>query len=394
LIKNNRIETVTTAPGIRTTERESISIDGSDHNRIISNWFWALNRGGIYVFRNCGEKGGIRHTTPSHNHIINNVFPYEKYDGPNPAVFLGSRDGDPPGFEVDLPDPPGVVIDPWSNYCDDDAGFPYGSSADDRDFATHNVVMQNLIVKRPAADVIRSKSWVNNAMNLIDRNPTVTLTQATWPRPPAGCYVRGGAKEFILHGETTEKFMRDDGSPACDKVTCHDGDLRPALLMDDVAPPKSAVTRSGAPVARSSTPARLASVCNTSRVSIDCPISENNEGCHRTFSCPAGGKVVGAVAACNLEYGAISDAELATVPPHLIHVTRLSDDIEDGACYVGSNAVIGSPSGGLIMGSSIPQSAVQTPIRGIAGRSSVTVGCDEHDDNGGDCHIRGSLYCR
>ena len=393
LIKNNRIETVTTAPGtFRTTEREMISIDGSDHNRIISNWFGRLDKGGIYVFRNCGEEGGIRHTTPSHNHIINNAFPYNKYDGPNPAVFLGSRDGNPPGWEIGS----------LGSYCDDDEGYPYGSSADDRDFATHNVVMQNWIIKRPEAAVIKSTNWVNNAMNLIDRNKTVKT--ATWPLPPAGCYVRGGAKEFILHGETTEKFMRDDGSPTSDKVTCNDGELRPALLTADfAAPPKGVTMRSSTPAPaaappsvtkRSSTPAPAA-ICNTRRVPIDCRISEDNEGCDRTFSCPAGMKVVGAVAACNLEYGAVSDAELATVPPHLIHVARLSDDIEDGSCYVENNAVIGKIFGGPYTGPLfVPQSAVQAPIRGIVGLSRVAVGCDEHDKNGGDCHIRGSLYCR
>jgi hypothetical protein len=68
LIKNNRFD-------IKTTDhdREVIAIDGADHNRVISNWFaGTLNHGGIYLFRNCGEQGTIRHTTPSYNHIVNN----------------------------------------------------------------------------------------------------------------------------------------------------------------------------------------------------------------------------------------------------------------------------------------------------------------------------------
>lgn len=365
LIKNNQIRTVTTAPGItKTTERESIAIDGSDHNQIISNWFGALNRGGIYLYRNCGENRGIRHTTPSHNHIINNVFLYRSYDGPNPAVYLGSRDGDPPRFH----------IGGWRNYCDDDAGFPWGSSADDQDFATHNVVMGNLIVKRPEAEVIRSKDWVNNAMNLIDRNVTVPETRAKWPRPPAGCYVRGGDKEFIRHLETTEMFMRDDGSPTCERVTCNDGELHPAILQQ-----------------------RATSACATRRVPIDCPISGTNKGCERRVACPAGTRIVGAVAACNLEQGAVSDDELATVPPNLIHVARLSDGIKGGSCHIENNRVIGKISRfaqGGVMRVVVPPSAVQTPIRNIAGLIGVTAGCNEHDDNGGDCHIRGSLFCR
>jgi hypothetical protein len=334
---------------------------------------------------------------------------------------LGSRNGNPPGFEIGS----------WGSYCDEDAGFSYGSSADDRDFATHNVVMQNEIIQRPMGGAIRSTNWVNNAMNLIDHNRSVE--RATWPRPPAGCYVRGGAKEFILHGQTTERFANNDGSPTCERVTCNDGELRPALGSDIVAPqngvaepssPDGAVAPSGvvashdgvaAPsipdgaVALSGpqegvvapqeglttlSPADTGSLCSTRRVPIDCEISGNNNGCQKRVSCPAGTRAVGAVAACNLENGAVSDAELAAVPPHLIHAARLSDTIRNGRCYVQNNAVEGSTAIGTVVAVTIPRGAVQSTIRGIAGRRQVTVGCKEQDENGGDCHIRGWLYCR
>jgi len=393
LIKNNRIRTNTWKSGVA-RGRETIAIDGADHNQIVGNWFGDLNRGGIYLYRNCGENGGIRHTTPSYNHIINNVFYYNNYDGSNPAVYLGSRNGNPPGFEIDLP-----VVGTVGSYCDEDAGYPYGSSADDRDFATHNVVMQNEVVKRSVATLNQSLNWVNNAMNLVDRNQTVS--RGTWPRPPAGCYVRGGEKEFILHGETTETFMGRDGSPACDKVTCHDGELRPARPRHYVVPPTSVAMPSSGPAATDTAPPtastyeRGGGFCRTRRVPIDCRTSGNNRGCQQTISCPAGTRVVGAVAACDLENGAVSDAQLATVPPHLIHVAKLSDNIASGSCYVEGNAIV-SPRGvfGVAQTASVPQSAVQTFIRGIAGRTRVAVGCKEHDENGGDCQIRGSLYCR
>lgn len=363
---------------INTTDhdRELISIDGSEHNQVVDNWFSGLNHGGIYLFRNCGEGGHIRHTTPSYNHIVNNVFYYDSYDGSNPAVFLGSRNGNPPGFE----------IGDWGSYCDDDAGFPFGSSADDRDFATGNVVMQNDIVKRSQLDVIRSTNWVNNSMNLIDRNRTVT--QGTWPRPPAGCYVRGGIKEFILNGETTDKFADDDDAPACDRLTCVDGELRaaPQTRTFDVAP-------SGLATLSAATPTTGSTACNVRQVPIDCQVSDDNGGCHKTVYCPAGTTIVGAVAACNLEYGAVSDADLLPVPTNLIHVARSSDRIQDGSCYVGNNVVVGEIAG-TFPALYIPTSAVQTSIRGIVGLSRVPVGCTERDNNGGDCHIRGWLYCR
>jgi hypothetical protein len=358
--------------------REAISIDGSDHNRIIGNWFGALSRGGIYVYRNCGENGGVRQATPSHNHIVNNVFYYDHYNGSAPAVFLGSRNGIAPGFRW-----------PWEeSYCHKDRGrsiVPDSSSVDDRDFATHNVVMQNEVVKRSVSALNQSLNWENNAMNLVDRNQTVS--RGTWPRPPAGCYVRGGEKEFILHGQTTQMFPRSDGSPACDEVTCHDGTLRPARPELSDAPPSAA------------TPS-----CSTRTVPIDCRIDGENAGCKRTVYCPAGTKVLGAVAACNLENGAVTDDQLAKVPPHLIHVAKLSEHVPSGSCFVEGNAVIGklvlTSFGGVFTAPRrqpeyvVPQSAVQTPIRGIAGRTSVAVGCKEFDENGGDCHIRGTLYCR
>jgi hypothetical protein len=56
-----------------------ISIDTSSYNKIINNRFAALEGGGIYTFRNCGEGGTVRHGSSSNNQIINNVFFYDKY---------------------------------------------------------------------------------------------------------------------------------------------------------------------------------------------------------------------------------------------------------------------------------------------------------------------------
>jgi hypothetical protein len=410
LLKGNRFETITyKATGWRhvpllgyvfgaiadSYAREMVTIDSSDNNRIISNWFGGkLSHGGIYLFRNCGEKGAIRHTTPSRNQIINNAFRYRNYNGSSPAIFLGSRNGTSP-----------------SDYCDLDDGYDVGSSKDDRDFATHNVVMQNEIIDRPLSGAIRSLNWVNNAMNLVDYNRKVG--GADWPRPPAGCYVKGGAKDFILHGETTERFMDDGGAPICESVKCSDGELQSNFVAPQdgvVAPATNPQGAAGmldvvAPFGTvvETKPEGPASVCATKRVPIDCQISGDNDGCKQTVSCPAGTTVVGAFAACNLESGTVSDADLAAMPAHLIHVAKLSDHVPSGLCWVEHNRVVGkldySPNYGSSFRSPpprdfIPSSAVQAHIRGVAGLSQVEAGCKEYDgNNGGDCHIRGSLYC-
>ena len=99
-----------------------LAVDGSSYNLIINNWFSGLNNGGIYLYRNCGEGGTVRHATPSYNQIINNVFYYDEYIGFNPSVFIGSRNGN-------------------RSYCGDDGGYPFGSNSSDLDYARYNVVM-------------------------------------------------------------------------------------------------------------------------------------------------------------------------------------------------------------------------------------------------------------
>lgn len=110
------------------TGREVIAVDGSARNRIIDNHI-ALNRmGGVFLYRNCGEDGVIRHQTPSDNRITGNTFTRAAWLVPR-AVVVGSREGN-------------------RRYCGDDAGWPFGSSADDGDHATGNVVAGNTVSRR------------------------------------------------------------------------------------------------------------------------------------------------------------------------------------------------------------------------------------------------------
>jgi parallel beta-helix repeat protein len=113
LISGNRFEL--------STARERIAVDGSASNRIDGNRFSDNGRGGIFLYRNCGEGGTVRHQPPVGNLISGNHF--SGSDGP-PAVWLGSRNGRRP-------------------YCGQDAGLPFGSSSDDGDQAEHNRVEGN-----------------------------------------------------------------------------------------------------------------------------------------------------------------------------------------------------------------------------------------------------------
>lgn len=108
------------------TGREVIAVDGSGANRITGNRFDLQGRGGVFLYRNCGEDGVIRHQTPSWNRITDNTFTGASWLRPR-LVVVGSREGRRP-------------------YCRADAGWPFGSSADDGDNAVGNTVERNRVL--------------------------------------------------------------------------------------------------------------------------------------------------------------------------------------------------------------------------------------------------------
>lgn len=107
------------------TGREVVAVDGSAHNTISGNVFRIGQQGGIYLYRNCGEGGTVRHQTPSYNRIKGNRFAYA-----SPVRFapvnVGARAG-------------------WGLNCEEDSGYPFGSSIDNGDGATGNEVAGNVV---------------------------------------------------------------------------------------------------------------------------------------------------------------------------------------------------------------------------------------------------------
>ncbi|MDW9477910.1 right-handed parallel beta-helix repeat-containing protein [Sinorhizobium meliloti] len=112
---------------VRTKSRELIAIDGSAHNRITSNTFNDPLNGGIFLYRNCGEGGVIRHQRPQLNLIARNTFTYTReVHRAKPAVWLGSRQGN-------------------RKHCFSDPRHSFGSSLSPLDFARKNEVKDNSI---------------------------------------------------------------------------------------------------------------------------------------------------------------------------------------------------------------------------------------------------------
>ena len=110
------------------TPREKIAVDGSARNTIVGNRFALGGQGGIFLYRNCGEDGVIRHQTPSNNLISDNVFTGYPTFRPR-TVVVGAREG-------------------GRRYCGADRGWPFGSSIDDGDHATGNSVARNRMLPR------------------------------------------------------------------------------------------------------------------------------------------------------------------------------------------------------------------------------------------------------
>jgi parallel beta-helix repeat protein len=108
-----------------------VAVDGSATNTIVGNRFLQAGYGGIYLYRNCGEGGTVRHQAPQSNLIENNFFNMKDLRSGSYGIWLGSRQG-------------------RRSYCEDDAGYPFGSSIDNRDFADHNTVRGNVF--QPASD--------------------------------------------------------------------------------------------------------------------------------------------------------------------------------------------------------------------------------------------------
>ena len=119
IIKNNIINVKT-----RYRHREVIAIDGSAHNLISNNSIKRLRHGGIYIYRNCGESGTIRHQKPQFNILTGNKFNNDHIAPFSYAIWVGSREGQ-------------------RLYCDEDNGYTTGSSASNLDYAFNNYIANN-----------------------------------------------------------------------------------------------------------------------------------------------------------------------------------------------------------------------------------------------------------
>ena len=328
--------------------RELIAIDGSASNVISHNWFANLDEGGILLYRNCGEDGIVRHQTPSNNIIVNNRFYYNNYSGGNPAIFVGSRDG-------------------GRGFCDDDDGYPFGSSLDDRDLSRFNIIAQNQIRKLSVEKMIKAvdlgtSSFFVNAPNFFYENESVSDFDPNWQK--SGCYISNGYPSRFLHdGESTELIIdRKTGTPQCNgtQYTCANGIIKTS--------------------SSSCTP------LTPTNVTFECKATNNNNGCKTTAQCPAGKNITAVKVAADLEDGPVTDEQFNKSVWNRLTIVRRSDNNQEGyanVCQVGIPCDLYGYKNEPLCHS----------LWSLLGTSGVEVSCKETESGGGDCHIRGILGC-
>ena len=194
LFKHNNITT-------DTKNRELVAVDGSAFNLFVDNFFSRLSNGGIFLYRNAGLAGTVRHQPPSYNQFIDNYFVYDTYTGGKAAIHLGEREGD-------------------VNYGDEDNGYPYGSSVNNWDLAHDNVMARNRIRKREHTDMLKSSEHTTNTFRVDNRTVDEDYKNSTSP-----CYVPNAVPSPLIEDGESVSVLNIDGQPRCLKkpARCVDG---------------------------------------------------------------------------------------------------------------------------------------------------------------------------
>lgn len=164
--------------------REALAVDSSAYNVITNNVIRTRSPrpGGIYLYRNCGQGGTIRHQTPHSNAIVGNEFFVA------PAIWVASRNGN-------------------RRYCSADDGYPFGSSASNLDFAQNTVICANHFLAMGSRELLK----INDGPTVVQDNRII------YPDPlPFNRFVTiGTAKLPVLTGNDVGIGKRPHSAASC-----------------------------------------------------------------------------------------------------------------------------------------------------------------------------------
>lgn len=219
----------------------------------------------------------------------------------------------------------------------------------DTDLAENNMVVNNRIRNLSPERMIID--YGNG--NLITSN----LTSSNAPQTPANCFVPNGfPKANLVHGQQSSmKLFGEDKSPvvANNVSACADGEL---IKIKNTLELKNDFTIK----------------------SVESNNSGSNSGASYKVECPGGQKVAALKVACSLEGAYFPFQEIVDTKWGMMNIVRASDNISSGLYWAGESRM---------------SQGVSSTLKYPAGADSITVGCREHDQNGGDCQVRAQVIC-
>lgn len=145
-IEHNRFEGVA-------SRREQIALDGAAKSVIRANHFSDTADGGVFIYRNCGERGRIRVQEPRGNRIEDNVFEGgRRPPSAKPVVWIGSRN------LRRLERPEQCMLDDGLGFG---SSLPEGVHLSEQDMARETTVKGNVFVGIAAERSIRNDDQDN-----------------------------------------------------------------------------------------------------------------------------------------------------------------------------------------------------------------------------------------
>lgn len=304
------VNSVVQADKSKSRMRETIAIDGSANNRIVNNKFIGRNSGSIHIYRNCGEKGLVRHQLPHSNLIKSNEFK---------GSYANEAD---------------IVVDPRYNKVGDFASFCWQDRKLDLNkiYEVIKEVVPNYSEEYPDKSSIYMKAFTSLPIEV----KTIIENASVYP---FGSSLNNSSQ--IANNSIIENKLKVP-------ISVQAGDLKSNNIRQNIL-----------------------------EVSGDCQKNQSNEGCQFALQCPVGMVAKNVKAACNLEWGGISDTQFAAAPENRIKIIVDSGNTENRLCSVNG----------------IKAKIMSNPLDQILGQSNFVFTCRDFEGSGGDCAMRARLKC-
>lgn len=365
--------------------REAVAVDASANNVFRNNIIYRAKTGGFHLYKNCWEHFDAHLKDPKRQA----QYPRRQRSDNNMIrdnIFVGGQSG-----EIGV----SLAHRAWKEYffinpvsepmrCGDTTykkPTPVTGGKEKRtyqDFARGNVVQENTFFNMETPiSILDDGNEVKN--NVFRGSKSLMMVAVGHSKDPE--YRGRGLRDIkitnnlsLLTKVDSKKLIVAKGSPAVSSS----GNTHKA--PSSISVPKPTPTPKPTPVPTpkptpTPTPAPQASI-----VKFSCAKEGSNDGCTKTVNCPAGKKVHAVRAACDLEAGKVTDAQVTGTSWNQLKIVKASDNVTDGTCSVSMAGKTAALSSG-------------TRAINIYSATSIGIFCREKDGNGGDCEIRGELRC-